>query len=252
MAAITPEDIKALPTRYAIGKRPLSIALGWGELTYTRLLAGNTPSPEHAAELQRLFDDPAQFARTLDANRNKITEAAYTRSLQAVDDLLANEGGAARATRIFAVADKLCALAKGDLTPNALQQLVFLAQGTCLARAGALPFDDLPLATEAGAFYERLDGLYTYDEIQSVASRAANDSIEEQATGCTTPLSASEIKALEAAYKTYGHSSGQELSRLVCESAPWRKARKRAKAEASQGRFERMTEKNMRKYFSKL
>ena len=49
MSTVSPDEIRAVPARYAIGKRPLSILLGWGELTYTRLLDGNTPTARHAS-----------------------------------------------------------------------------------------------------------------------------------------------------------------------------------------------------------
>ena len=117
---VTPEQISLLPKRYAIGKRPLSRLLGWGELTYTRLLEGRTPNKEHAEELRHLIDEPAAFARLLEQGRASgvITETAYNRSRRALDGII--EEGHQGSVALFAVADHLCVLAEGDLTPRAL------------------------------------------------------------------------------------------------------------------------------------
>lgn len=265
MSVVSPEDIRTIPLRYNIGKRPLSLLLGWGELTYTRLLDGNTPTPQHAAELRRLLDDPAAFARLLETGRGRITDAAYNRSMRAVDALLADEGGAVQATRIFAAADRLCLLAQGDLTPSALQRLAYFAQGYCFALLDEPLFNDLPRATPLGPAYDRIYDAYTAEEIQRAATRAWTATGESSAAmligldeGAIASLpfesdilTRAEVSAIDQAYLRYGQFSGQTLSQLSRETAPWRKARKRADAQAGQDCDEHITAKSMRKYFSK-
>lgn len=250
MSVVTPEDISLIPKRYAIGKRPLSLLLGWGELTYTRLLDGNTPSAQHAAELRRLLDDPAAFARLLETGRGRITDLAYTRSMRAVDALLEDEGGAINATKIFAVADRLCILAEGDLTPSALQRLVYYAQGHCFALLGHPLFDELPRAAASGPVYDRIFEGYTYDEIQRV-SDAATESGKVNEGFDKELLTAEEVDVIDKVYARYGESSGQKLSKMAREEAPWRKARKRADVKSGEECNERLTAKSMTKFFSK-
>jgi uncharacterized phage-associated protein len=243
MSVVTPADISALPERYAIGKRPLSLLLGWGELTYTRLLDGNTPSQQHAVELRRLIDDPAAFARLLETGRNRITETAYMRSFRAVDQLLIDQGGAIRATRIFVVADRICMLAKGDLTPGALQRLVYYAHGSSFAALGVPLFDELPRAAAAGPEYERITKGYSFEEIQRAAC--------EETPMDADILTKQEVSVIDAAYDRYGDYSGQALARMSREGAPWKKARKRADASKSESGSEVITAKSMKKFFSK-
>lgn len=256
---ITPEEIRLLPRRYAIGKRPLSLLLGWGELTYTRLLDGNTPSPAHAEELRRLYDDPALYARTLEVGRGRITPTAYERSLNAVDALLEEKGGAAAAGRIFEVADRLCFLAEGDLTPRALQQLVFCAQGLGFARLGAPLFEELPLACADGPAYATIAQIYSFDEIQRAGAQGEPDapsSANKAQLSYSTPKSRSltdeELAVVDEAYRKFGTYSGQELSRIAREGNPWKKARKRAGSNSADEGAEPITAKSMRKYFAKL
>ena len=45
---VTIEDIENLLKVYNIGKAPLSLALGFGEVTITRYLAGQVPSKEYS------------------------------------------------------------------------------------------------------------------------------------------------------------------------------------------------------------
>ena len=243
MSVVTPADIREIPARYCIGKRPLSLLLGWGELTYTRLLDGNSPSAQHAAELRRLLDDPAAYARLLETGRDRITEMAYVRSFRAVDLLLADQGGAIKATRIFVVADRLCTLAKGDLTPSALQRLVYYAQGLSFAKLGTPLFDELPRAAASGPLYDRIYEGYTYDEIQ----RAASDEIAMD----SEILSKKEFEVIDLAYKRYGDNSGQALSRMSRDESPWKKARKHANVSEGEDSEEFITAKSMKKYFAK-
>lgn len=262
MSVVTPEDIRTIPERYAIGKRPLSLLLGWGELTYTRLLDGNTPTPAHAAELRRYLDDPAAFARLLEVGRNRITDTAYSRSFRAVDRILHDEGGAIQATRIFAVADRICMLSGGDVTPSALQRLVYYSQGLCLARLDASLFDELPRAAVSGPVYDRIFEGYSFEEIQCAGAvdgysslNASSANTKSQLVGRVAfdseLLSSKEMAVIDDAYATYGRFSGQELSRMSRSEAPWKKARKRAGVSPDEDCNERITAKSMRKFFSK-
>lgn len=174
----TPEEIRELPRRYAIGKRPLSRLLGWGELTYTRLLNGGVPNEAHSEEIRRLLDDPAAYARVLELGREHkvITGVAYEKSRRAVDALLA-EGGhdeAGDPLKIFAVADRICALTGGEVTPHALQMLMHVAQERSREAAGAdgeLLFSQEATEVEWGWEYPQISAGYPFDAIQLVAQR---------------------------------------------------------------------------------
>ena len=42
------EDIRAIPEKYNIGKRPLSLLLGWGEQTFSRYYDGDMPTKQYS------------------------------------------------------------------------------------------------------------------------------------------------------------------------------------------------------------
>ena len=173
----TPEQIRQLPRQYAIGKRPLSKLLGWGELTYTRLIDGRTPNAEHSAEIIYLLNNPAAYARILEIGREKglITNVAYEKSRRAVDALLAEHAAEGIAPndplKAFAVADRLCALAEGDLTPRMLQTLMRLAQEECVETLGESLFETESIEVDWGYEYPQIAAAYSFADIQAAAER---------------------------------------------------------------------------------
>lgn len=52
---ISLENIMEIPNKYEIGKRPLSLLLGWGENTFSRYYDGDIPSKEHSDILKKLL-----------------------------------------------------------------------------------------------------------------------------------------------------------------------------------------------------
>ena len=242
---VTPEQISLLPKRYAIGKRPLSRLLGWGELTYTRLLEGRMPNKEHAEELRRLIDEPAAFARLLDQGRASgvITETAYKRSRRALDGII--EEGHQGSVALFAVADHLCVLAEGDLTPRALQALMYFTQGWSIARLGEPLFDTLPRAASYGPEYPQIRETYSFEAIQAAYEHSLDN--DEQSSALTSK----DCKTIAEAYQRYSDLSGSALCREARSQSPWRKARKRASVPDGDDCDEPITMKSMRKFFSK-
>ena len=80
-------EIEEILEHYRIGKRPLSLLLGWGEGTLTRYLNGDLPTRQYSATLRRIKADPAYYEEILEGNRKAITHQAYTRSKKALEML---------------------------------------------------------------------------------------------------------------------------------------------------------------------
>lgn len=81
--------ILAIPEKYAIGKRPLSLLLGWGEQTFSRFCDGDVPTRQYSEILLKIYDDPHYYAEVLESNKGNLnTAASYVKSRQAVDALL--------------------------------------------------------------------------------------------------------------------------------------------------------------------
>ncbi len=257
-ARITPEQIAEIPRRYAIGKRPLSKLLGWGELTYTRLLDGCTPNQEHANELRHLLEEPAAFARLLERGRAQgvITDVAYRRSRNALDDILSEQSPDSMV--MFEIADRLCVLAEGELTPHALQALVYLVQGWSTAHLGDPLFSSQPTAAAYGPEYRPIREAYSFASIQETFTRSRGSGAgsagavgaQSDSQADAGQLHAQCMAEVDFVFQKYGDLSGSALCRETRSQAPWRKARKRADAPEGADCDELITIKSMKKFFA--
>ena len=115
---ITKEEIYEVIRKYKIGKRPLSLLLGFGEVTITRYLEGYVPTRRNSVVLKKILANPENYYYILMANRNNISNVAFNKSYQAtlqyIDD------------KIVEVAKYI--VTKTDVTPKGLQKLLYYIQ----------------------------------------------------------------------------------------------------------------------------
>lgn len=126
---VSMEVIEAIPVRYDIGKRPLSLLLGWGEQTFSRYCDGDMPTKQYSDILRRIHDDPAYYAEQLEAGKNNLkSSAAYEKSKRAVDRLMHISEHKERSSRMDIAIEYLLGRC-GDITPLALQKALYYIQG---------------------------------------------------------------------------------------------------------------------------
>lgn len=73
---ISIDEIKMILEKYDIGKRPLSLLLGWGEGTVTRYLDGDTPTKQYSDTLKKILKDSGYLMELLEKNKDEITNLA--------------------------------------------------------------------------------------------------------------------------------------------------------------------------------
>ena len=66
--------------KYDIGKRPLSLLLGWGESTLTRYLDGDIPTKQYSNTLKKILNNPDDMKDLLEKNKDNIKDVAYRKS----------------------------------------------------------------------------------------------------------------------------------------------------------------------------
>ena len=66
------DEIEKLMKIYKIGKAPLSLALGFGEVTITRYLSGQIPSKEYSDIIRAAIASPSYMKQKLLENKGKI------------------------------------------------------------------------------------------------------------------------------------------------------------------------------------
>ena len=140
---ITVEDINRLMKLYNIGKAPLSLALGFGEVTITRYLAGQVPSKEYSDIMLHALASASYMKELLDQNREKIGETAYKKAYTAATQL-ENLYVAVPVELLAVIAYIFSAL--HEVTPLTLQKLLYYIQGNYAAIYDK-PLFDAPFVT---------------------------------------------------------------------------------------------------------
>ena len=119
------KDIERLMKIYKIGKAPLSLALGFGEVTISRYLQGQVPSKEYSDVIKAALVSPAYMKQKLIKNQDRLTDAAYKKAMAAADGI----------ENLFTISDKMLKVIAyvfeklEEVTPLMLQKLLYFIQG---------------------------------------------------------------------------------------------------------------------------
>jgi uncharacterized phage-associated protein len=237
----TRKMIEELPQRYRIGKRPLSILLGWGELTYSRFMAGAEPSAAYSRTIEELFRDPLSYRTLLENNHATISEVAYRKSLKAVNEVIQLNN--AEDQKMLEVASVLCGLSQGFIGAIEIEKLTYFAQGLSLVLLDGPLFALEPEAWAAGPVYPTLWKTFRAggaSEVYGDGRLAINEG---------TSLTEGQERLVEAVWDTFGGYSGAVLSQMTHLVGPWTAARKRGRAADGEAGNEPISIADMQRYF---
>ena len=163
------DDIEKLMKIYKIGKAPLSLAPGFGEVTIPRYLEGQVPSKEYSDIMKAALSSPAYMKQKLMENREKLTDAAYRKAFAAAESI----------ESLFSVSDKMLRVIAyifeklEEVTPLMLQKLLYFIQGVYSALYGRPIFEEDCRAWVHGPVYPEVYELFRdfkYNPIDANAS----------------------------------------------------------------------------------
>lgn len=201
---ISLDDIKDIPKKYNIGKRPLSIVLGWGELTYSRFIEADTPTKEYSETLIKIRDDIDYFEKLLDNSKDKISKIAYEKCKKRINELKTLE-----ATKLSATADYITD--NYDVTNLVLNKLLYYIQGFYYAFYDEFIFDENCKAWQYGPVYGTQ--YYKYKEFKDNPINIAsfeNDLLNEE-----------EINLINNVVKSFSCYGGNVLIEFTHHEQPW-------------------------------
>lgn len=207
-------DIEKLLLKYDIGKRPLSLLLGWGEGTLTRYLEGDLPTKLYSDQLMKILEDEAFYRDLLERNREKISDVAYRKSVKAVQ-----EGSFHSGLKLNKLESAACYLLRqtSEITPLALQKLLYFAQGFQMAFTGKFLFQEDCEAWIHGPVYREIYFRYKsygFTPIEEKDIPLHNLNLEEE-----------EQELLHQIVVSFGCYSGKVLEAMTHTEEPWRIAR---------------------------
>lgn len=223
---ISLEDIQAIPERYNIGKRPLSLLLGWGEQTFSRYYDGDMPAKQYSEKLIKVFADPEYYLSLLESGKENLkSDKAYEKSKATTESIL-NISVAPQST-LDIVVDYVLSKCQ-DITPLSLQKALYYVQGFSYAFFGSFLFKEDCEAWVHGPVYRdvyrRYSG-YCYDPI---------DAVEEPDISF---MPAEEKVLLDSVVKHLCCYSGKTLEFFTHVETPWISTRGNLPAEASTDRI---------------
>lgn len=212
---IVPLDvIRQIPKKYAIGKRPLSLLLGWGEQTFSRYCEGNLPTRQYSEILQRIYNDPAYYRALLEENQDRLKKhVAYEKSKKAVDALYEAQTEYSKIEQAAFYLIEKC----GDISPLALQKALYYIQGFCYAFYQQFCFLEDCEAWVHGPVY------------RTIYRRYADYNFAPIPTSKTVALpvfSDTETAVIESVIKNICCYSGRTLEQFTHTESPWLETRK--------------------------
>ena len=215
---ITVDDIERLMKLYNIGKAPLSLALGFGEVTITRYLAGQVPSKEYSDIMLHALASASYMKELLDQNREKIGETAYKKAYTAATQL-ENLYVAVPVELLAVIAYIFSAL--HEVTPLTLQKLLYYIQGNYAAIYDKPLFDAPCEAWVHGPVYRNVYNLFRdfkYNPIDDDRFVPLKES--------ALPLTPEAKEVVDRVLDTFGMYSGKVLESITHKETPWLDARK--------------------------
>lgn len=211
-------QIKDILKKYNIGKRPMSLLLGWGEGTLTRYLNGDIPTKQYSDTLKRILQNVSYMDEILEQNKNKISPRTYKICKSSIEKIKEDQ-------RAFTIEDEgkihnvvkyiLCKCI--DITPLALQKLLYYCQGFYKSFHGEYLFYDDCQAWVHGPVYKNI-----YNEYKNYGYNP----IEENIQCNDIQLTKTEKEIIDNVIMNLGCYSGKVLEQMTHSEMPWRITRK--------------------------
>lgn len=214
---VTIEDIEKLMIIYKIGKAPLSLALGFGEVTIPRYLEGQVPSKEYSDIVKAALASPAYMKQKLIENREKLTDTAYKKAVDAADSI----------ESLFSVSDKMLRVIAyvfkklEEVTPLMLQKLLYFIQGVYSVLYGKPIYAEDCRAWIHGPVYPEV-----YDLFRDFKYNPIDDARFALLERNEDALTDDERKAVDLVINTFGMYGGKVLEKITHNEDPWIEARK--------------------------
>ncbi|MDR1017788.1 MAG: DUF4065 domain-containing protein [Lachnospiraceae bacterium] len=203
--------IKKLPKMYGIGKRPLSLLLGWGEQTYTRYYNGDIPTKNYSDTLLKLYNDPHAYLKLLEKNKDILpSEKTYTKSKTAVEKLIKNKPQ--NISKIDQIAEYLLIYCE-DISVYTLQKLLYYVQGFYYAFNETFLFKEDCEAWSTGPVFPSIYN--KYKDYSYIPFRKEEKDVD------ISSLSSCEKIVLASVIRSFACYSGIVLKRFTRSELPW-------------------------------
>ncbi len=213
---VTVSDIENLMELYNIGKAPLSLVLGFGEVTITRYLSGQIPSKKYSDIIRKALISPNFMHEKLAENKQKITDVAYAKAEEAVKSLQAISSISEEMRRSIAY----LFVRLEEITPLALQKLLYFCQGiSCVLNEKPLFSEQCQAWVHGPVFPE------VYELFRNFKYNPIEDKRFIAFAAVESELTEDERKIIDLVVATFGKYGGKMLEKITHAEKPWQIAR---------------------------
>lgn len=215
---ITIEEIEDILEKYDIGKKPLSSLLGWSDVTVTRYIDGQLPSKHYSDELYNILKNPSYMREVLEQNKETLTDLAYRKVNEKLERLEEMSIEDLETLSKIEIASEYIISLTGDITPLALQKLLYYVQGFYSAFLGEYIFEEDCEAWVYGPVYRKI--YYKYEDYRYNPARPKidRDVFEDL-------LTEDEMEIIKNVVRNFGRYSGKLLEEMTHYEKPWRNSR---------------------------
>lgn len=236
---ITINEIESILTKYNIEKRPLSHVLGLGEHTITRYLEGALPQRKYSDLLREVLNDHRVMRKYLELNRNSITDVAYRKTDEAINEI---ERICSQESKIEIISLYIIHKVR-EVTNLSLQKLLYYVKGFSMV---ILNRDIVEKSCEAWGYGPVFYDIYEkYKSFKSdvIPDYAASFNFDEI-------LSNEERNVLDYVTDCFGIYNGITLMKLSHKEKPWIETRGGLPEFASSSSI--INDKSIYTYFSEM
>lgn len=210
---ITIDEINEIIKKYNIGKKPLSLVLGLGEITITRYCDGQNPTKENSVLLKQISTNPWLYEMYLTINKDKITDIAYKKSLGKTKQLeLISDN-----SKLYEIALYFIKQVK-EIDALSLQKLIYFANGLSKPFLGKLLVLDTAESWKYGPVYKDIYDSFSYYAYNRI-------DYEELLKNYNDNLDEKEKEFLDEIIMDFGCYSGKILREMTHLTDPWVNAR---------------------------
>lgn len=202
---ITIDEIQQILVKYNIGKRPLSLLLGFGEITITRYIDGYVPTIKNSILLKTILDSPSDYYSILQMNKNNIKPTAFNKSEETTRKLLDINQEDKTITEVSKYI-----INKTDVTNLSLQKILYYVQMFYMALFNKHAFNSKCSAWQYGPVFGCI--YYKYKSFGKCILESEDDSNIE----CEDLK-----KVVDYVIKYFGCYNGPILKEFTHKEKPW-------------------------------
>ena len=203
-------EISEILEKYDIGKEALATIAGFGKVTIKRYYEGFIPAKEYSDILISILNDETFFIESVEKNKEELKEVTYNKINSRYRRLMEISN-----SKIDQIANYIITHL-GEVTPLALEKLLFFANGVNYALNGTRMICDDSQAWQHGPVYPNV-----YNKYKKYGYKPIDNGIHSDHGCMLSKIAKEEINAIDMVINTFGLYSPRTLEMISHAQLPW-------------------------------